>query len=57
MQYWHAKWLESSFFLSRCLSNHMAGTDQCYMDLMYVSNTGVQMSKVHSYDSIATDNL
>ena len=27
----------------------MAGTDQCYMHLMYVGNTDAQMNKVHSY--------
>ena len=30
----------------------MAGTDQCFMHLMYLGNTGVvsaQMSKVHSH--------
>jgi len=31
----------------------MTDTDQCYMYLMYVGNTYVQMSKVHSYDIFA----
>ena len=46
--YWHARWLESSFFYS--LNNLMAGTDQYYMHLMYLGNIDVvsaQMSKVH----------
>ena len=29
----------SQFFLSLCLNNHMAGTDQCYMHLMHLGNT------------------
>ena len=39
-----------SFFYP--LNNHMAGTDQFYMHLMYLGNTDVvsaQMSKVHSH--------
>ena len=35
----------------------MAGTDQCYMHLMYVRNTDAQMSKVDSYDSFACSYL
>jgi len=38
-----------SFFLSLCLNNHMAGTDQCYMHLMYLGNTSAQISKVHCH--------
>ena len=38
-----------NIFLSFCLNSYIAGTDQYYMDLMYVGNTDAQMmNKVHS---------
>ena len=41
-----------SFFLTLCLNNHTAGTDQCFMHLTYLGNADVvsaQISKIHSH--------